>query len=84
LSPAGLNISEFGGDGRGFSLPTEAFEVEKKYVEVEQADGISFLHPLLEASTDAEAGAPLTVPEIAAIGDRGDCVFGGVTKTGDA
>jgi len=76
LSPEGLKRNEFGGVGRGFSFPTDAFAVEKEYAEVEHEDGSWSAHPLLDARTAAGPGAPVTSPEIAAIGERAYSVFG--------
>jgi hypothetical protein len=75
-----------GETGRGFSLPAE-FLVETKYADVVHVEGGSCAHPVLEANTVGEDVDPVTMPEIAAIGESGcggSGGFGGLTKTGDA
>jgi len=80
LSPAGLKRNEFGGVGSGFSPPTDAFALEKKYADVAHEDGSSLEHPLLDARIDAATGAPVTTPEIAPIGDSAYWVFGDINS----
>ncbi len=64
-------------------FPADDLE-EKKYAEVLHADGGWCAHPVLDANTVAVPGVPVTVPEIAAIGESSIGAFGGFTKTGEA
>jgi hypothetical protein len=60
------------------------FLVETKYADVVHVEGGSCAHPVLEANTVGEDVDPVTMPEIAAIGESGSVGPPGLTKTGDA
>ena len=83
LAPVGSKRNELGETGRGFPLPAEVL-VETKYAEVLHVEGGSCAHPALDASTAGDDVDPVTMPETAAIGERSNGAFGGLTNTGDA
>ena len=64
-------------------MPAE-FLVDTKYADVLHVDGGSCAHPVLEANTVGEDVDPVTIPEMAAIGESSFGGFGGSTNTGDA
>jgi hypothetical protein len=61
--------------------------VETEYADVLHVEGGSCEHPVLDANTVGEDVDPVTMPEIAAIGESGSIGFvgsPGLTNTGDA